>query len=147
MPTTKTPVEDLIVVYVTKQISYWQNVWFSTHRLRHCLYRHTEIFLLQVNYLSHFLVIAHLLPIMRVSGADCRIILVASNAYEVSSFNVEKIQAKTGEYGAFRYYAKSKLYQVRSEQRKSRICVGYTLIKYFLINTYIHLYNEDKCIC
>ncbi|CAG2247466.1 WWOX [Mytilus edulis] len=31
----------------------------------------------QVNYLSHFLIVAHLLPTMKVSGNDCRIILVS----------------------------------------------------------------------
>ena len=46
-----------------------------------------------INYLSHLLITLHLLPIMKQSGEDNRIILVSSVAhnYLISPFNLEQI--------------------------------------------------------
>lgn len=67
---------------------------------------------LQVNYLGHFLMIAHLLPIMQQSGEDCRIVLTSSEALKYGTFELDTIQAKDERvYKRFMYYSKSKLYQ------------------------------------
>ncbi|KAL3883247.1 hypothetical protein ACJMK2_029530 [Sinanodonta woodiana] len=70
--------------------------------------------MLQVNYLSHFIMIAHLLPIMRRSGEDCRIVLVSSDAHRTCNFDVNKMNY-SGDPKKFKrwdYYGKSKLYQI-----------------------------------
>lgn len=70
----------------------------------------------QTNYLSHFLIIAHVLPIMMKSGEDCRIVSVSSSGHTYScDFDLENIQGKkyTPEtFDRFLYYRRSKLYQV-----------------------------------
>ncbi|KAK3098117.1 hypothetical protein FSP39_016282 [Pinctada imbricata] len=69
----------------------------------------------QVNYLSHFLITSKLLPIMRESGEDCRIVLVSSDAHLVSSFDMDKIQGKQytkANFSRMTYYGNSKLYQI-----------------------------------
>lgn len=72
-------------------------------------------FLFKVNYLGHFLLVTKLLPVMLNSGEDCRIVLVSSEAYLTSSFDLEKAQGKhhTKEnFKRLQYYGNSKLYQV-----------------------------------
>lgn len=69
----------------------------------------------QVNYLGHFLLVTKLLPVMLNSGEDCRIVLVSSEAYLTSSFDLEKAQGKhhTKEnFKRLQYYGNSKLYQI-----------------------------------
>lgn len=70
----------------------------------------------QVNYLSHFLIVAHFLPIMKVSGNDCRIVLVSSEAHRrAGGFDPDYAAGKIpsdDKYNAFRLYAKTKLYQI-----------------------------------
>ena len=68
-------------------------------------------FLLQVNYLGHFLLILHLLPVLRNSGKDCRIILVSSSGHMGGELNMGNIQAQKC-YDGFRFYLNSKLFQV-----------------------------------
>ncbi|XP_041354315.1 WW domain-containing oxidoreductase-like [Gigantopelta aegis] len=68
----------------------------------------------QVNYLGHFLLVAHLLPIMKQSGDDCRIVFVSSSAHEYGNFNLEKAQAKIEtDYSRMKYYGNSKMYQIQ----------------------------------
>lgn len=71
----------------------------------------------QVNYLSQLLLTFHLLPIMKRSGDDSRIILVSSYGHTVHStpFTVDKIQGKqhnADNFPRFKYYGNSKLYQI-----------------------------------
>ncbi|XP_033740352.1 retinol dehydrogenase 14-like isoform X2 [Pecten maximus] len=72
-------------------------------------------YLFQVNYLSHFLLTAHLLPIMKTSGPDCRVILVSSIAHRIVSFRLDEIQGKQFDESTFdglTFYNRSKLYQI-----------------------------------
>ncbi|XP_021355310.1 retinol dehydrogenase 14-like [Mizuhopecten yessoensis] len=72
-------------------------------------------FLFQVNYLSHFLLTAHLLPIMKTSGPDCRVILVSSVAHRMVSFQLDEIQGKQfteNTFDGMKFYNRSKLYQI-----------------------------------
>ncbi|XP_060082478.1 dehydrogenase/reductase SDR family member on chromosome X-like [Ylistrum balloti] len=72
-------------------------------------------FLFQVNYLSHFLLTAHLLPIMKTSGPDCRVILVSSIAHRMTSFQYDEIQGKQfteNTFDGLTFYNRSKLYQI-----------------------------------
>ncbi|XP_052087770.1 WW domain-containing oxidoreductase-like [Mytilus californianus] len=68
----------------------------------------------QVNYLSHFLIVAHLLPIMKVSGNDCRIILVSGEAHKkAKGFDPDYAAGKIPHhYDGYRMFAKTKLYQI-----------------------------------
>ncbi|XP_033740356.1 dehydrogenase/reductase SDR family member on chromosome X-like [Pecten maximus] len=69
----------------------------------------------QVNYLSHFLLTAQLLPIMKTSGPDCRVILVSGGQHIFASFQLDEIQGKQFTEDAFdglHYYRRSKLYQI-----------------------------------
>ncbi|XP_067674392.1 dehydrogenase/reductase SDR family member on chromosome X-like [Haliotis asinina] len=69
----------------------------------------------QVNYLGHFLIIAHLIPTMKTSGNDCRIIFTSSNAhvYSEREFSESKIKAEDpASYGRMLNYGTSKLFQI-----------------------------------
>ncbi|CAH1786513.1 unnamed protein product [Owenia fusiformis] len=69
----------------------------------------------QVNYLSHYLIVEHLLPIMQSSGEDCRILLVSSGIYKMCKFKKDDIEgtkkAKTSGV-LLKLYSNSKCYQV-----------------------------------
>lgn len=68
----------------------------------------------QVNYLSHFLLIGQLLPIMKNSGDDdCRIVLVSSDLHKWPKFDVTKMNSgDPNNHSLFDSYGRSKLYQV-----------------------------------
>ncbi|XP_046550353.1 retinol dehydrogenase 14-like isoform X2 [Haliotis rubra] len=69
----------------------------------------------QVNYLGHFLIIAHLVPTMKTSGSDCRIIFTSSQAhmYSEREFRESKVKAEDpAVYGRMLNYGTSKLFQV-----------------------------------
>ena len=70
--------------------------------------------MLQVNYLSHFLMTAKLLPIMLQSGEDCRILHMSSDAHRACSFdlNTMNYEGNPTKFGRLDYYGRSKLYQV-----------------------------------
>lgn len=70
--------------------------------------------LLQVNYLGHFVIIAKLLPIMKKSGSDCRVLLTSSSVHKQCTFNLETMNyAGPPEHFAYLdYYGRSKLYQI-----------------------------------
>ncbi|KAJ8315148.1 hypothetical protein KUTeg_007298 [Tegillarca granosa] len=51
-----------------------------------------------VNYLSHFLITLHLLPVMLTSGPDCRIVFVSSEAYGMGNFNKEEMERKSKDF-------------------------------------------------
>ena len=46
---------------------------------------------LEVNYLSHFIMIAKLLPLMKRSGYDCRLLIMSSSAHARSGFDIKTI--------------------------------------------------------
>ncbi|XP_045182589.2 retinol dehydrogenase 14-like [Mercenaria mercenaria] len=78
--------------------------------------------MLQVNYLSHFIIIAKLLSIMRRSGPDCRIVLTSSSFHKKGTFDVATMNY-TGNAANFpdrNYYGRSKLYQVMQAIAMSR---------------------------
>ncbi|KAK3588478.1 hypothetical protein CHS0354_012886, partial [Potamilus streckersoni] len=67
----------------------------------------------QVNYLSHFLIVAHFLPIMEKSGDDCRIVLISSQVHHDAKFDADLAAGKKmKEYDGFQCYANTKLYQI-----------------------------------
>ncbi|XP_046550354.1 retinol dehydrogenase 14-like isoform X3 [Haliotis rubra] len=69
----------------------------------------------QVNYLGHFLIIAHLVPTMKTSGSDCRIIFTSSQAhmYSEREFRESKVKAEDpAVYGRMLNYGTSKLFQI-----------------------------------
>lgn len=69
---------------------------------------------LQVNYLSHFLLTAKLLPIMKQSGNDCRILNMSSSVHGMAKFDMNTINydGPPDKYAHMDYYARSKLYQI-----------------------------------
>lgn len=77
---------------------------------------------LQVNYLSHFIMIGKLLPVMKKSGPDCRILLMSSDAYKAASFdlNTMNYSGSPGDYGLWDYYGRSKLYQIMQTYCQAR---------------------------
>ncbi len=68
---------------------------------------------LQVNYLSHFLLILHLLPVLRDSGSDTRIVSVSSAGHRQGKLDLSNIQAQKS-YNPMSAYGNSKLFQVRA---------------------------------
>ena len=70
--------------------------------------------MLQVNYLGHFIITAKLLPIMRQSGDDCRILHMSSDAHRTCTFdlNTMNYEGNPRRFGRLDYYGRSKLYQV-----------------------------------
>ncbi|KAL5010378.1 hypothetical protein ScPMuIL_012683 [Solemya velum] len=79
----------------------------------------------QVNYLSHFLIAAHFLPVMKMSGDDCRIINVSSLAESLANFDMETIQGKgASNFGRFDHYGRSKLYQIMQMYSMARRLEG-----------------------
>ena len=71
-------------------------------------------FTLQVNYLSHFILTAKLLPVMKRSGEDCRIFNMSSKIHPSANFDLQTINydGRPEDYPIIDYYARSKLYQV-----------------------------------
>lgn len=69
---------------------------------------------LQVNYLSHVVVVAKLLPIMKNSGDDCRILLMSSNSHKWCTFDLSTMNysGPVDGYSSINYYGRSKLYQI-----------------------------------
>ncbi|XP_021369957.1 WW domain-containing oxidoreductase-like [Mizuhopecten yessoensis] len=80
--------------------------------------------LFQVNYLSHFLIAVSLLPVMRMSGRDCRIVFLSSLWYKSGKFDIKKINAEqetSDTYKSDYYYQKSKLYLIMLMYKMNRI--------------------------
>lgn len=69
---------------------------------------------LQVNYLSHFLLIGKLLPVMKESGDDVRIILVSSDLHKWTKYDISQMNynGDPAKYSMLTCYGRSKLYQV-----------------------------------
>ncbi len=65
----------------------------------------------QVNYLSHFLITLHLLPLLRESAPNSRVINVSSTAHSSGTFDLNNMQSEVS-YSRLKSYNNSKLYQV-----------------------------------
>ncbi|KAL4232903.1 hypothetical protein ACF0H5_007590 [Mactra antiquata] len=70
--------------------------------------------MLQVNYLGHFVMVAKLLPIMRTSGEDCRMLFMSSDGHRSCRFNINTINydGQPDKFGRLDYYGRTKLYQI-----------------------------------
>ena len=77
--------------------------------------------LLQVNYLSHFLLIGKLLPDMKKNGDDVRIVLVSAGLHKwpIIKYDINQMNysGDANKYSAINCYGTSKLYQVRFSVR------------------------------
>lgn len=82
--------------------------------------------MLQVNYLSHFIITAKLLPIMRMSGNDCRILFMSSDAHRTSTFdlNTMNYEGNPSRFGRLDYYGRSKIYQIMQTSCMTRRLKG-----------------------
>lgn len=69
----------------------------------------------QVNYLSHFLLTLHLLPLIKQSGPHSRIINVSSKGHMFSEVKLENIQAQKS-FNVTKCYGNSKVFQVNSSK-------------------------------
>lgn len=78
--------------------------------------------MLQVNYLSHFIIITKLLSLMRRSGPDCRILLMSSGAHTHCTFDLNTINytGSAANFNGLDYYGRSKLYQVMQTSALAR---------------------------
>eukprot|EP00057_Strongylocentrotus_purpuratus_P032765 XP_788774.2 PREDICTED: dehydrogenase/reductase SDR family member on chromosome X isoform X3 [Strongylocentrotus purpuratus] len=64
----------------------------------------------QVNYLSHFLLTLHLLPVLKASGGNAKVILVSSMAYRQVGWHEDNIQSNNKDQ--MTRYGSTKLYQI-----------------------------------
>ncbi|XP_052764356.1 retinol dehydrogenase 14-like [Mya arenaria] len=82
--------------------------------------------LLQVNYLSHFIIIGKLLGIMKQSGPDCRILLMSSAAHKSGTFDLKTInyEGNPDSYPRLNYYGRSKLYQIMQAAEMGKRLAG-----------------------
>ena len=87
----------------------------------------------QVNYLSHLLIILHLIPLLRQSAPNSRIVFVSSYAHRSGLFDLDNIQGKRS-YNLFTFYNNSKLYLVRciscTLSKNKQTCFSYTPIRW-----------------
>ena len=81
---------------------------------------------LQVNYLSHFILIAKLIHIVRRSGPDCRIMLMSSTAHQFANFDLKTINynGSKSSFSKMDYYGRSKLYQIMQVTTMARRLEG-----------------------
>ncbi|KAL4232547.1 hypothetical protein ACF0H5_007238 [Mactra antiquata] len=70
--------------------------------------------MLQVNYLSHFLMIGLFLPMLKKSVNECRIVFVSSDAYRFARYDLSTMNylGPLEGFGFLDYYGRSKLYQI-----------------------------------
>ncbi|KAH3748676.1 WW domain-containing oxidoreductase-like [Dreissena polymorpha] len=82
--------------------------------------------LLQVNYLSHFVMIAKLLGVMQQSGPDCRILLMSSAAHIWGTFDLKTLNysGPPDDFSSKNYYGRSKLYQIMQAAAMGRRISG-----------------------
>lgn len=67
----------------------------------------------QVTYLSHFLLVSHLLPIMEKSGDECRIVFISSQTHQQANFDADYASGSPmKKYDGFKCFAASNLFQV-----------------------------------
>ena len=69
----------------------------------------------QVTYLSHFLLVSHLLPIMETSGEDCRIVFISSETHRSANYDANYAAGSPmKKYDGFQCFANSNLFQVKN---------------------------------
>lgn len=66
---------------------------------------------IQVNHLSPFLLTLELLPILKESAPDSRVVFVASSAHKNGVLDPSNLQAERS-YGRMKFYQNSKLFNV-----------------------------------
>lgn len=67
----------------------------------------------QVTYLSHFLLVSNLLPIICHSGDDCRIVFITSQQHHKAVFDVDYASSShMKKYNGFQCYANCNLFQI-----------------------------------
>ncbi|XP_068698763.1 WW domain-containing oxidoreductase-like isoform X2 [Montipora foliosa] len=85
----------------------------------------------QVNYLSHLLLVLNLLPLMKMSGPDVRVVFVSSLMETWQrKLNIENIQGQQS-YSSVTCYSSSKLFMVSTEIAR-RLNQDYTMLKFGL---------------
>jgi NAD(P)-dependent dehydrogenase (short-subunit alcohol dehydrogenase family) len=89
------------------------NVWQHSHYNLLFIAKTGDGFeqIFQVNYLSHFLLTLQLLPVLKASAPDTRIISLSSAAYPRGVFNSNDVEG-TASYSAFQSYCNTKLFSV-----------------------------------
>ncbi|KAH3791658.1 retinol dehydrogenase 14-like isoform X2 [Dreissena polymorpha] len=106
--------------------------------------------MLQVNYLSHFVMIGKLLRVMKQSGPDCRILLMSgftkNVAIDLKNINYSGSPRK---FNSILYYIRTKLYQqMQTEAMSHRIArynVTINCIKLGITNTDFYSHYEVPC--
>ncbi|XP_072044920.1 uncharacterized protein [Amphiura filiformis] len=95
----------------------------------------------QVNYLGHYLMILHLLPLIKQSGPNSRIVFTTSGAFSFktsTAFNIDDMQGKISS-NSWKMQGNSKLFQVMSmyafERRTKRSQVGWFAVNPGVVNT------------
>lgn len=67
----------------------------------------------QVNYLAHFLLISHFLPIMCNSGNECRIVIVSNHVHDSAVFDAEyAASSKMKKFNGYNCFINCKLFQI-----------------------------------
>ncbi|XP_045195322.1 WW domain-containing oxidoreductase-like [Mercenaria mercenaria] len=67
----------------------------------------------QVNYIAHFLLVSHLLPIICQAGNECRIVIITSEVHQNAVFDPEyAANSKMKNYSGYDAYANCKLFQI-----------------------------------
>ncbi|ESO92901.1 hypothetical protein LOTGIDRAFT_232968 [Lottia gigantea] len=69
--------------------------------------------MLQANFLSHFIITVHLLPILLKCGEDSRVVNVSSLGHMNGKLDIENMDGEKS-FGQLSFYCNSKLYQVMS---------------------------------
>ncbi|CAG2121764.1 unnamed protein product, partial [Medioppia subpectinata] len=88
---------------------------------------------LVTNYLGHYLLSLHLLPLMRRSP-NARIINVSTNGHVFADVNVENINLRNGAYGAMKAHLQTKLAQVLFTREMARRLGPDSTVKTYAIN-------------
>ncbi|XP_071797842.1 uncharacterized protein [Asterias amurensis] len=84
----------------------------------------------QVNYLSHLLIIFHLLPLLHASAPDARIVLLTSTAHSLCDLDFQNMQGGRKSYSRFRAYGSSKGYMVMAAHFLARRLEGSKVTTY-----------------
>ena len=86
------------------------------HKPRRLVTWFSYLYMFQVNYLGHFLLIGQLLPLMKtMEDEDLRIVLVSGDIYRLYSFDVNTLnyEGPADKFPSNSSYGRSKMYQVR----------------------------------
>ena len=84
---------------------------FDSPMIPHIQYMSAVFLMLQINHLGHFLICLELLPCMKSTEGDKRIVLVSSMMHSSGVWDPNNLQGNIS-YGRIRFYGNSKLYNV-----------------------------------